>query len=172
MKVAEVSPVFKKLDNTSKNNYRPTSTLSNFAKLFESIIYSQLNDYMENKLSKYHTSFHKNHDTQNSLLRIIKSWKAKLNNGSKVGVIIMDLSKAFDSLNHDLLLAKLEAYGLDNDAVSFMRSYQTNRLQRCKINNSFSGWAKMSAGVSQGFILGPLLFSIFVNDIFLFLQKL
>ena len=138
MKVAEISPVFKKLDNTSKDNYRPISTLSNFAKLFESIIYSQLNDYMENKFSKYLTGFRKNHNTQNSFLRTIESWKTKLNNGSKVGVIIIDLLKAFDSLNHDLLLAKLEAYGLDNNAVSFMRSYLTIRLQRHKINNSFS----------------------------------
>ena len=69
---------------------------------------------------------------------MIESWKAKLNNGSKVGVIIMNLSKAFDDLNHDLLPVKLEAYGLDNNAVSFMRSYLKNRVQRCKINNFFS----------------------------------
>ena len=72
---------------------------------------------------------------------MIKPWKAKLNNGSKVGVIIMDLSKAFDSLNHDLLLAKLEAYGLDDNTVSFMKSYLTNRFHRFKINNSFGEWA-------------------------------
>ena len=95
---------------------------------------------MENKFSKYLTGFRKNHNTQNSLLRMIESWMAKLNDGSKVGVIIMDLSKAFDSLNHNLLLPKLEAYGLDNYAVSFIRSYLTNRFQSWKINNSFSEW--------------------------------
>ena len=93
---------------------------------------------MEDKFSKYLTGFRKNHNTQNSLLRTIKSWKAKLNNGSKVGVIMVDLTKAFDSFNHDLLLAKLEAYGLDNNAVSFMRSYLIKRLHHRKINNTFS----------------------------------
>ena len=77
---------------------------------------------MENKFSKYFTGFHKNHNTQNSLLEMIESWKDRLSNGSAVEVLIMDLSKAFGSLDHDLLFAKLEAYGLDNNAVSFMRS--------------------------------------------------
>ena len=91
MRVAEISPGFKRLDNTFKYNYRPVSTLSNFDKLFESIDYSQLNDYMENKFSKYLTGFRKNHNIPNSLLGMIESWKARLNNGSKVGVIIMGL---------------------------------------------------------------------------------
>ena len=102
---------------------------------------------------------------------MIESWKAKLNNRSKVGVIIMDLSVVFDSLNYDLLLAKLEAYGLDNNAVNLMRCYLTNRLQRCKINNPFSKRAKMSAAAPRGSILGPLLFNIFINNIFAFLPK-
>ena len=79
-------------------------------------------------------------------------------NGSKVGVIIMDFARAFDSFNHDFLLAKLEAYGLNNNEVSFMRSYPTNRLQRCEINNSISEWAKMSARVPQRSIIGPLFY--------------
>ena len=83
----------------------------------------------------------------------------------------MDLSKAFDSMNHKLLLAKLKAYGLDSNPVSFIKSYLTNRFHRCKINNSFSEWGKVLNGVLQGSILGPLLFNIFLNDIFLSLQK-
>ena len=135
MKIAEISSVFKKFDSTSKDNYRP---LSNFTKLFESIYFSQLNSYLQNKFSKYLTGFWKNHNTQNCLLRMTDSWKVRLNNGSKVGVIIMDLSKALYSLNHELLLAKLKAYGLDSNSVIFTKFYLTNRLQRCKINNSFS----------------------------------
>ena len=99
IKIAESSPVFKKLDNTSKNNYRPISTLSNFTKPFASIHFTQLNRYMQNKFSKYLTGFRKNHNMQNFILRMIESWKLRLNNGSKVGVTIIDLSKAFDSLN-------------------------------------------------------------------------
>ena len=128
MKVAEVSLVFKKFDNNSKDNYRPISTLCNFVKLLENIIYSRLNDYMENEFSKYRTGFRKNHNTQNSLLRMIKSWKAKLINGSKVGVIVMDLSKASGSLNYYFLLAKLEAYGLDRFYAK-LRNKQASPLQ-------------------------------------------
>ena len=93
--------------------------------------------------SKYLAGFRKNLNTQNSISRMIEYWKAKLNSGSRDGVIIMDLSKHFGCLNRDLLSAKLEAYGLDNNAVSFMRSYLINRLQRCKKSER----AKISAGV-------------------------
>ena len=98
---------------------------------------------MQNKFSQYLTGFRKNHDTQNSLFRMIESWKVRLNNESKVRIIIMDLSKAFDSLNHKLLLTKLKAYGLGSNSVTLMKNFLTNRLQCCKINNSFSEWQKV-----------------------------
>ena len=83
----------------------------------------------------------------------------------------MDLSKAFDTLNHKMLLTKLKAYGLDSNSVAFMKSYLKNRPQRCKINNSFSEWGKVLNSVPQGSILGPLLFNIFLNDIFFISSK-
>ena len=82
--------------------------------------------------------FRKNLNTQDFLLNMIKSWKVRLNNGSKVGVKIMDLSKAFESLNLELLLTKLKTYGLDSNSVTLMKRYLKNMLQRCRVNNSFS----------------------------------
>ena len=156
-----MTPVFKKGDPTSKTDYCPVSTLSNFSKIFEKLVYLQLNNYMQNKFSIYFTGFQKNHGTQHALLKMIETWKKKLNMGHKVGVPYMDLSKAFDSLNHELLIAELKFYGLDQNAVELFRSYVSNCYQCCKIDNTLGEY-------SQGSILGPLLFNIFLNDIFFF----
>ena len=107
LKKAEVTPVTP-VDPTSKTYYRLVSTLSNFSKIFEKLIYVQLNNYMHNKFSIYLTGFRKNHGTQQTVLKMIETWKTKLNMGHKVGVIYMGLSKAFDSLKHELLIAKLK----------------------------------------------------------------
>ena len=125
---------------------------------------------MQNKFSVYLTSFQKNHSTHHALLKMIETWKTKLNMSHKVGVIYMDLSKVFDSLNHETLIAKLKCYGLDQHAVELFRSYLSNRYQCCKMNNTLGDWRKIITGVPQGSILGSLLFNIFLNDIFFFLK--
>ena len=90
--------------------------------------------------------------------------------GNSVGVLLTDLSKAFDCLNHELLIAKMEAYGFNQDSLMYIYSYLSDRRQRTKINNTFSSWADIKSGVPQGSILGPLLFNIYLNDIFFFLN--
>ena len=105
---------------------------------------------MQNKFSIYLTGFRKNRGTEYALLKMIETWKTKPNMSHKVGVIYMDLSKAFDSLNHELLIAKIRCYGLDQNVVEFFKSYLSNRYQCRKVNNTHGDWRKIIAGVPQG----------------------
>ena len=102
---------------------------------------------------------------------MIDTWNTKLNMGLKVGVIYMDLSEAFDSLNHELLIAKLKFYRLDQYAIGFFRSYLPNHYQCCILNNTLGDWRKIIAGVPHGSLLGALLFNLFLYDILSSLQK-
>ena len=131
---------FSKDDTTGKTNYRPISTLSNFSKVFEKLIYAQINSFLEPKIFKYLARLHAKHNTQHALLKIIETWRALLNKHNNVGAIIMNLSKAFDALNHNLLLCKLKHYGFNKNAFTFIQSYFTNRHHRPKVGDKFSKW--------------------------------
>ena len=97
---------------------------------------------------------------------MIGKWKKSLDNKGHAGAVLMDLSKAFDTLNHELLIAKLAAYGFEKSALSIILDYLTDRWQRTKINTSLSTWVELLNGVTQGYVLGPLLFNLYINDLF------
>ena len=170
MKVADVIPVFKK-DPNNKANYRPISLLPIISKIFERILFEQIEKFSKKILSPKLCCFRKGHSTQHALLNLLKNWQKTLDKSGVIGTVPMDLSKAYDGLPHDLLIAKLAASGFENFAASLISDYLSKRNQRVKIKSVFSSYLEILRGVSQGLILGSILFNIFINDLIFFIQE-
>ena len=165
--MAKVLPLYKKDDDTNLNNYRPISLLPVPSKIFDKVVYLQVYEYFNTNKLFYicQHGFREKHSTENAILEFIDRTMKLLDNDEIPFSVFIDLSKAFDMLDYKILLNKLQFYGFDNISLLWFQNYLTNRQQYVQVYDFTSHLQPICAGVSQGSILGPLLFIIYVNDI-------
>ena len=167
LNIAKVTPIHKKGDNKLITNYRPISVLPVIFKIFETVICDQLDRYFvsNNLLCPQQYDFTKNSSTELAAVEVIDRLLNQLNKQKILINFYLDLSKAFDSLCHYILLEKLAYYGVQNKAKDLLESYVSNRKQFVQIGEIVSQVKPISMGVPQGSVIGPLLFNIVINDI-------
>ena len=168
MKIAKVIPLFKKGDIQDVNNYRPISLLSSLSKVLEKLIHKRTLNFLkdQNILCDFQFGFRDNHSTSHALLSLVEKVAHALDSSSHMVGILLDFSKAFDTINHDILLHKLSNYGIRGKALGWFRSYLSDRKQFVFIDGHTSELQHVNCGVPQGSLLGPLLFIIYINDFY------
>ena len=169
LKYTIIKPIFKKGDDQDKTNYRPISLLTSFSKVIEKLIYARLLDHITTNsiLVNEQYRFRTRYSTELATFSLINNILTAMNNNLKIGGIFCDLQKAFDCVNHEILLNKLEFYGIQGKFKTLIESYLTGRYQKVTLNNnnnikSSSKWELINNGVPHGSICGPLFFSFFI----------
>uniref|UniRef100_A0A3P8T4U6 Reverse transcriptase domain-containing protein n=1 Tax=Amphiprion percula TaxID=161767 RepID=A0A3P8T4U6_AMPPE len=171
MKMAKVVPIYKNGDKHILSNYRPVSLLPQFSKI---LFVNRLDAFMEKYelLSDHQYGFRSNRSTSLAVMELVENISTAIDKKQYAVGVFVDLRKAFDTINHSLLLQKLERYGIRGVTLNWIRSYLNNRFQYVKFNNAVSHFRKVTCGVPQGSVLGPKLFILYLNDIGTVLNKL
>jgi hypothetical protein len=168
LKIAMVIPIFKKGNNNDMNNYRPISLLPVMSKVFEKVINTQLSDIIENGfIDDNQYGFRKAHSTEDALIKFADRVQKELAIGKHVVSVFVDVSKAFDSCDHGILITKIKKTGLNANGLQLIQSYLKDRLQHVTVNGIEGGSFAINLGVGQGTILGPTFFKIYIMDLHL-----
>ena len=166
LKIAAICPIYKGEGSKSRpNNNKRISALPIVARLFEKIIHNQLYDYVKGRLYKYQSGFRPKHSTETAVLNALNRWFLNIDQGKYNLVVFLDLRKAFDTVNHEILLKKLEHYGVHGTELKWFTSYLNDRKQYTVVGAIKSQLGSVSHGVPQGSCLGPFLFFVYINDL-------